>query len=267
MLEFLTLRQARDLYNIDASLFATNGDLVFANYYAAQQVAQRVSAAGTPARAADLNAIGLIHELAHVAIARYRATRKANVLRDALDHLHDAIGEQEVEAALRTFADQFPTQPVYRGAISPIQYLNGSTNGTPNREVVLEEMLLVWLANNNPAFAPYRALFDDSALRASTQYVPMMAQLPGFFDGQPRVDTARGAFSLFSALRAPIEHSPFSIEGQLETIRDVWAGLLGDRVEVLNRLLTGIDISRLPPLSPRHRRPPFINSHNRLSRG
>ena len=40
MLELLINRRARARFQIDQTLFATNGDLVFANYYAAQQVAQ-----------------------------------------------------------------------------------------------------------------------------------------------------------------------------------------------------------------------------------
>ena len=71
----------------------------------------------------------------------------------------------------------------------------------------------------------------------------MMARLPEFFDGQPSVDTPRGKISLFAALRAPIDASPFSLEGQLEIIRDVWAPLLGDRVALLNRLLNKSAIS------------------------
>ncbi len=244
MLELLINRRARARFQIDQTLFATNGDLVFANYYAAQQVAQRISGAGIPARAADINAMGLIHELAHIAIQRYKLSRNPNVLRDALDHLSDAVGESNVQRALREFVDLFPAQPVFLGALTPQQYLNASTDGTPNREVVLEEMTLVWLANNNPAFAPYRELFDDTRLREATQYVPMMARLPEFFDGQPSVDTPRGKLSLFAALRAPIDASPLSLEGQLDIIREVWAPLLGDRVALLNRLLIGLDIIR-----------------------
>ena len=84
MLELLINRSARDRFQIDQTLFATNGDLVFANYYAAQQVAQRISAAGLPARASDINAMGLIHELAHIAIARFKRARNPNVLRARL---------------------------------------------------------------------------------------------------------------------------------------------------------------------------------------
>ncbi len=244
MLELLINRRARDRYQIDQTLFATNGDLVFANYYAAQQVAQRISAAGLPARASDINAMGLIHELAHIAIERFKRARNPNVLRDVLDHLSDSIGEAQVQRALREFVEVFPAQPVFLGALTPQQYLNASTDGTPNREVVLEEMTLVWLANSNPAYGPYRDLFDDAHLREATQYAQMMTRLPEFFDGQPSVDTPRGKLSLFAALRAPIDASPFSLEGQLDIIRDVWAPLLGDRVALINRLLIGLDIIR-----------------------
>ena len=241
MLELLINRSARARFEIDQTLFATNGRLVFANYFATQQVAYRISGAGVPTRAADINAMGLIHELAHIVIERYKRTKKPNVLRDALDHLTDALGEAEVQRALSEFVELFPSQPVFLGALTPQQYLNGSTDGTPNREIVLEEMELVWLANDNPAFAPYRELFDDTRLREATQYVPKMARLPEFFEGQPSVDTPRGKLSLYAALRAPIDASPFSLEGQLEVIREVWGPLLGDQIAVINRLLIGLD--------------------------
>ena len=244
MLELLINRSARDRFQIDQTLFATNGDLVFANYYAAQQVAQRISAAGLPARASDINAMGLIHELAHIAIARFKRARNPNVLRDALDHLTDAVGEAAVQRALRDFVEVFPAQSVFLGALTAQQYLNASTDGTPNPEIVLEEMTLVWLANSNPAFSPYRDLFDDTRLREATQYAQMMARLPEFFDGQASVDTPRGKLSLFAALRAPIDASPFSLEGQLDIIRAVWATLLGDQIALINRLLVGLDIIR-----------------------
>ena len=244
MLELLINRSARDRFQIDQTLFATNGRLVFADYFATQQVAQRISGAGVPTRAADINAMGLIHELAHIVIERYKLTKKPNILRDALDHLTDAVGEAEVQRALLEFVELFPAQPVFLGALTPQQYLNDSTDGTPNREIVLEEMKLVWLANNNPAFAPYRELFDDTRLREATQYVPKMARLPEFYEGQPSVDTPRGKLSLFAALRAPIDASPFSLEGQLEVIREVWGPLLGDQIALINRLLIGLDIIR-----------------------
>ena len=42
----------------------------------------------------------------------------------------------------------------------------GEPTASPNREIALEELLLLWLANANPAFAPFQELFDDAPLAA-----------------------------------------------------------------------------------------------------
>ena len=60
--------------------------------------------------------------------------------------------------------DDFPTVPVYKGQQSVDEYLAGQTDEDSNRIVALEEMLLLWLANANPAFGPFRELFDDAGL-------------------------------------------------------------------------------------------------------
>ena len=39
----------------------------------------------------------------------------------------------------------------------------------PNRQIILEELIMLWLANKNPAFSPYLELFDDSALDKTTR--------------------------------------------------------------------------------------------------
>jgi hypothetical protein len=44
------------------------------------------------------------------------------------------------------------------------------TEGLPNREAALEELMLLWLANINPAFKPFRELFDDKNLKQQTIY-------------------------------------------------------------------------------------------------
>ena len=38
-------------------------------------------------------------------------------------------------------------------------------------EIALEELLMVWLANGNPAFAPYGELFDDRNLEDGSAYL------------------------------------------------------------------------------------------------
>jgi len=37
-------------------------------------------------------------------------------------------------------------------------YIEGDTGGIPNRQILLEEMMLLWLANANPASCVHRAV-------------------------------------------------------------------------------------------------------------
>ncbi len=48
--------------------------------------------------------------------------------------------------------------------------------------------MLLWLANRNPAFSPFRELFDDSDLKVRTAYLDGMESLRRFLAGQPGVE-------------------------------------------------------------------------------
>ena len=50
---------------------------------------------------------------------------------------------------------------VYRGRQSAAEWLAGSTGGVPNRAIALEELMMLWLANLNPAFRRFSELFAD----------------------------------------------------------------------------------------------------------
>ena len=98
-------------------------------------------------------------------------TRSADGLVE-LRAIYDAV-----DAALMKFADQFPPLAVYRREHNVEDYLSGETGGMPNREVVLEEMLMLWLENMNPAFSPFQELFDDSQLEKETTYPTMISSM------------------------------------------------------------------------------------------
>ena len=46
---------------------------------------------------------------------------------------------------------QFPPTAVYKGEVDADSYLDGVTAGIPHRQIALEELLLLWLENANPA--------------------------------------------------------------------------------------------------------------------
>jgi glycosidase len=241
--EFHVSRRARERYQFDAALFALNGNVLFANFRAAREFAQRMNArrdlARHPeqaARAGDINAMGLIDEILHLVVAKYRAQKNPAVMRQALAWLDERFESGTIDAALYKFTSEFPPVSVYRGDLSLGDYLRGETAGTPNRQIVLEEMVMLWLANMNPAYSPYLELFDDTALETQTAYLRVIASLHDFFDTQPRFGPDHQ--NLIDLLRAPALASPNSLTGQLDFIAKRWFALIG---EYLARLLSSID--------------------------
>ena len=135
------------------------------------------------------------------------------------------MGEGAIEATLISFADQFPPLAVYQGEIYLPDYLDGDTEGVPNRQILLEEMLLLWLANMNPAFSPFLELFDDTELEMETAYLGIITSLKGFFETQPKYGPEND--NLIDMLRSPALAVPHSLSGQVEYIRERWGHLLG----------------------------------------
>ncbi len=243
-MEFHISRQARELYQFDQALFSLTGNVIFANFHAARTFAQRMNERRDLSRyperavkAGQINAMGLIDEILHYIVGLYREQKKATVMAEALDWLREAVGPEAVDKALRRFVDQFPPLTVYRQEMSVGEYLEGETAGVPHRQIVLEEMLMLWLANENPGFSPFRELFDDADLARETAYRQMMDQMHTFFETQPRFGPDNE--SLIDMLRGPSLASPHSLSEQLEFIRQRWGPLLG---KYLYRLLGSLDL-------------------------
>ncbi len=242
MLEFHVSRRARDYYGFDEALFSFNGNVIFANFYAARIFAQRINEKRSPdqsVKAAQLNALGLIDELQHYAVKQYREQKNPRVMQEALDYLTAQIGPAAVELTLRRFVDEFPPVAVYKGEITVADYLKGETNGLPHHQIELEELLMLWLANQNPAFEPYRELFDDTPLRAETAYAQVMVGMREFFATQPTFGF--DGQNLIDFLRTPALTAPGSLMDQLEYMRGRWGITIG---QYLYRVLGGLDFIR-----------------------
>ena len=71
------------------------------------------------------------------------------------------FGQETLDRALVRFVEDFPPPAVYQQEIAPAAYLAGETEGVPHREMVLDDILQLWLDNANPAASPFTELFDD----------------------------------------------------------------------------------------------------------
>ena len=243
-MEFHISRQARDRYQFDQALFALDGNVIFADFYAARLFAQRMNQSRDLIRfpeqavkSGQINAMGLIDEILHYVIGSYRSGVKPGVMKEALEWQTDEIGEQNLAQCLQSFGEQFPPLEVYQRSTSLEGYLASSTEGVPNQQVLLEELLMLWLANMNPAFSPYLELFDDSDLEKNTEYLAILSALHDFFETQPKFGPDN--LNLVDLLRSPAIAVPHSLSGQLDYIRSTWGYILGDYVF---RLLSSLDL-------------------------
>jgi glycosidase len=259
--EFHVAREARDRYEFDQAIFQTSGNVVFANFYAARQFAQQINAnrpAEQAVSAAAISAMGLIDEINHLVFRQYRERTNPRMLADALAHLEATLGSAATDALLLRFSTEFPPVPVYQGQIELSTWLAGSTGATSHREVAVEELLMLWLANTNPAFGPYRELlFDDGKLSQQTAYPQFTPALYAFFGGQQRPGDVltgvaeTGAENLIDLLRAPVLAAPDSLEGQLAFIQGRFGEVIGQNF--VYRLLSSADVIKeegramLPP--------------------
>ena len=173
-LEFHVHAWLRKITGIDTALFMISGNLVIPDFTAARSMAQALRDLGsvrgqdtTTLSAGRLNAMGLVDEILHRVLQLYRQRIDPQALGRLMTAAGEAVGLQALDRLLQEFCTQFPPREVYSGAMSPEAWLAGSSAadsecpGVSNREIAFEEMILLKLANENPAFAPFRFLFDD----------------------------------------------------------------------------------------------------------
>ena len=243
-MEFHVSREARDRYEFGQMLFSFSGNVVFANLSASREFAYRMNerrgAEKDPKLTINpgaLYAMGLIDEMSHALVEYYRTRLDPTVMAGALQWFDQRIGSEELDKTILSFVEQFPTTDVYRKEKTPAEWLAGSTDGLSHRAVAFEEMMLLWLANANPAFKPFSELFTDQSLAAVTRYQQITNGLRDFFGTRPPLGPKK--LNLIDMLRAPALASPDSLSGQIAFIAENWADLIGDQ---LTRLLLAIDV-------------------------
>lgn len=246
--EFHISRKARQRYQFDEGLYSLTGNVIFADYRAVRALADKMNLArdarrnpDQAVRAGQLNAMGLIDEILHFVAARFRAERNPNAMAKALNWLGERLGQDALDRTLLEFVTLFPPLAVHQGRQTASQYLGGQTGDYPHRCIVLEEMMLLHLANENPAFAPFMELFDDGDLDKQPGYVGIKSLLDEFFRAQPTYGPYNQ--TLTDLLRAPVKASPYSLTGQLLYIKEHWRFFIpGEMLDrLVHRLLVALD--------------------------
>ena len=188
----------------------------------------------------QLISLGLIVDILRYLVHVYCHEQNPGILPRGLNWTAVQRGRVTVEQPPPAFVHLFPPVDVIMSHQREDEYLKASLGIPSAEESVSREMLLLHLMTMNPAFRPFRELFNDVDLRKHAPYVALIEGLEQFFDNQPVFNPI--GRTLFKCLRAPMEASPDSLEGQLYYIKDHWSSFLPP--ELLERLLLATDILR-----------------------
>jgi glycosidase len=236
-MEFHICKDVRTECGIEVPLFALSGNVVFADFHQVRLLAQKLNVRGHTVKAGQLGAMGLIDEILHYLVALYREQVQGDVFETALSRLEQHLGDRETALLLQHFCERFPPRTVYAGETSVDRYLQDSALTVSNKLISLEELLLLALANLNPAFKPFLFMFDETPLAQRTAYAGAVAELEQYLKSLPAF--GEEGLNLWDLLRAPALACPDSLSGQLEFMRKKWGLLIQ---QYMARMLTGMDI-------------------------
>jgi len=240
---FHVTKDSRIKYKIEENLFSIKGNLVISDFRSARLLSEKINAVRRDegkfelqVTAGQINALGLLHEIFHLLIRKYEEDNNKGVFKNGIDYLKTNLTEEELDKTLLKFVEEFPPLPVYQNKIKAIEYLNGKTENKDNREILLEELIILNLENINPATHQLKELYTDEKLTKETKYKEIIEHTELFFESEPKI----GGFNLLSFLRKPIIQSPYNLEEQLDFIRSNWNVFIDDAI--LNKILSGKDL-------------------------
>lgn len=182
---------------------------------------------------AELITAGTIVELLRYLVMVYCYRQKRGILRDGIEWALKNKGEVVVEKPPPEFVKLYPSLKMIKGDQKEPEFLRGSDSFGSHKEAVAIEMILLSLNAANRAFKPFTEFYDDSDLRRAAPYPVFVRALEEYFESQPPVEGV--GVSLYRALRAPMEDSPDSLDGQLDYIRRNWESILPQ--ELMQRIL------------------------------
>jgi hypothetical protein len=237
----------------DAFFAPRRGDIVFRDNIAIRTFADRVNRregrfGDAMLRPAELGAMVLLHQIQHAVVGRYRERHPDSFQRFAAT-LEGVLGGG-ARAIVLDFVAKFPPPSVYRtlrgaGDVTPERWLERLARMDDRDPLAAraaiemeldEELILLWVTNQNPAYDPVRTLVTDVEL--GSRYRAFVEHARRFFEDEPRFGP-RGE-TLVDLLLAPGRAHPTSIFAQLEYVERSWGRALGlDELPLWQRM-TGV---------------------------
>ncbi len=238
-------KQAREKYKIDYSLFSISGDLIISDFFTARILSEKINTIRKSegkldelVTAGEINAAGLVHEIFHYIFRLYEERDNPDVFKKCLQHLNKKLKPADVNKSLKEFINEFPPLPVYKKAETASSFLNGKSGKKSNKEILLEELILLHFENINLAEIKLKEFFDDSSLKSKTKYDNILTEIELFFDKEKPFGKTKQSVIRF--IKNPLLTFPYSLDDQINFIKENWSEYLTENI--LNKILTGQDL-------------------------
>ena len=186
--------------------------------------------------AAEIASVGLIGKIFLILLESYQDNTSPTIFSDLSKNILSL--DIKITDSLLIFLSTFPDSHTYASKDSVNDLLISFSNSTSAINALWKTIILISLANENPAFKANDGVFADSNLWSTPEFRLIVTVLDGFFSDHPHSDLV-GSGSLLDLLREPSRAFPGSIRGQLEYIRQNWAHLIGE--DLFLALLRSID--------------------------
>jgi glycosidase len=237
-------RDLRDKLKFENDVYSVTGNLIIIDSTQARTLSAKINelrkTEGKLNRLVSpgqINALGLLHEIYHFLI-RYYETTNPKVFSRALDILAGKFSKEELQKLLFEYTKQFPPLSVYQGKETEDEFINRTLEDKTGKEIILEEILLLYFENINPAANLFEDLFSDKKLYEQTKYIRVIDELENFFLKEKPFGNEN--VSLMEFLKKPLINSPFSLESQLDYIITNWKIYVYDKFH--KRLLKAKDL-------------------------
>jgi glycosidase len=234
----------RKKYEIDTSLFSLTGNVIFADFYQVRVLTEKINKKRNKENhisPGELNAAGLLDEIYHIAIKNYFRKLFPNAFLNVVQFAKDNLGSENFEKILLDFTEVFPPKDVYTNKKSAKEYLNDFSDGRSNKEILTEELILLYLENKNNAIQKLKELFDENYLNEKELYSKTVETIRTYFAKDDyKITVGNKVTDLFDFLSQPFTVEPNDIWKQLEFIKNEWGILIDEKL--FQKILSSKDL-------------------------
>lgn len=230
----------REKYGFSQASYSECGKLMLFQLHEVRLLAFNINKhrpAGKKVFAGELLTFSLLEQAFYFVIRDYEKFIQKNVFRHAFEWVSSKAPADYINRLMVDFVLRFPSHSVFNGQFGAVEWLTMGTNPDDNKFLALRELMMILLANQNPANYNFRELFDRHHLEHQAFLDEVMEYLDGYFSKLHDASIDRPG--LFAKLKEPMHHAPDNLYAQLEYVLYNWAELLPE--EFVMRLLQGRD--------------------------